>query len=290
MEIAHVPVMLEEILEALRVKKSGIYVDGTVGLGGHAEGIFRSAAGCTVVGMDVDGEALEIARNRLKSYDIHLVRDKFSNMEAVVKSLGYKEVDGVLLDLGVSSLQFKAKGRGFSFLKDEPLDMRMDRRQKLTAARIINEYSEKDLAHVLWQYGEERFSRKIARVIVNVREERTIETCRELAQIIEKTLGRRGRIHLATKTFQALRIEVNKELVELSMAMDAGMNILKVEGRFCVLSYHSLEDRIVKHSFKEMTHKGLVTIITKRPLIPQKEERHLNPSSRSAKLRVAEKL
>ncbi len=290
MEIAHVPVMLEEVLKALRVKKSGIYVDGTIGLGGHAEGILRSAAGCTLVGIDQDGEALEIAKERLKNYDVHLVRDKFSNMEVVVKALGYKEVHGILLDLGISSLQLKAEGRGFSFLRDEPLDMRMDRRPKLTAAKIINEYSEKDLAYVLWQYGEERFSRKIAKAIVNAREKRTIKTCRELSQIIEKAVGRKGRIHPATKTFQALRIEVNKELTELSMAMNAGIKILKAEGRFCVLSYHSLEDRIVKHSFKELAHKGLVAIITRKPLVPKKEERHSNPSSRSAKLRVAEKL
>ena len=290
MEIAHVPVMLEEILEALRLKSSGIYIDGTVGLGGHAEGILKRSQGCTLIGIDQDEEALRIAGERLGSYDVRLVRDNFSNMEAVIKDLGYKEVDGILLDLGVSSLQLKAEGRGFSFLKDEPLDMRMDRRQRLTAAEVINEYSEKDIANVLWQYGEEKFSRRIARAIVAARTKRAIETCRELSDIVEKAVKRRGRIHPATKTFQALRIEVNKELAKLSMAMEAGVNILKAEGRFCVLSYHSLEDRIVKRSFKELARKGLLSIITKRPLVPGKEERHLNPSSRSAKLRVAEKI
>lgn len=290
MGITHIPVMSGEVTKALKVKKSGIYVDGTVGSGGHAECMFQRAGGCTVVGIDRDDEALEIAKERLKDYDVHLVRDNFSNMEAVVKEIGYKEVDGVLLDLGVSTIQLKAEERGFSFLKDENLDMRMDRRQRLTAAWIVNEYSEKDLAHVLWNYGEERFGRRISKAIINVRMKKPIRTCRELSQIIEKAVGRRGRIHPATKTFQALRIEVNKELTELSMAVDAGTNIIKSGGRICVLSYHSLEDRIVKHSFRELARKGIITVITKKPLVPEKEEQLLNPSSRSAKLRVAEKL
>ena len=297
MGITHIPVMSGEVIKALKVKTSGIYVDGTVGSGSHAEYILQRAGECTVVGIDRDDEALEIAKERLKDYDVHLVRDNFSNMETVVKEIGYKGVDGVFLDLGVSTLQLKAEGRGFSFLKDENLDMRMDRRQRFTAAGIVNEYSEKDLAHVLWNYGEERFSRRISKAIVNVRMKKPIRTCRELSQIIEKAVGRygsipsrRGRIHPATKTFQALRIEVNKELTELSMAVDAGTNIIKSGGRICVLSYHSLEDRIVKHSFRELARKGIVTVITKKPLIPEKKEQLLNPSSRSAKLRVAEKL
>ena len=291
MEIAHVPVMLEEVLRMLKVKKSGIYIDGTVGLGGHAEGILKSVeGGCTLIGIDKDEEALKIAKERLKGFDVHLIRDRFPNADAVISNLGYREVDGILLDLGVSTLQLKSEGRGFSFLKDEPLDMRMDNRQTLTALRIISRYTEKDLAHILWQYGEERFSRKIARAIVNAREQKPIRTCRELSQIIEKAIGRKGRIHPATKTFQALRIEVNKELTELSMAINSGINILKSGGRFCILSYHSLEDRIVKHSFKELARKGMVSIITKKPLIPEKEEQRLNPSSRSAKLRAVEKL
>ena len=291
MEIAHVPVMVEEVLRMLKVKKSGIYIDGTVGLGGHAEGILKSVeGGCTLIGIDKDEEALKIAKERLKGFDVHLIRDRFPNTDAVISNLGYREVDGILLDLGVSTLQLKSEGRGFSFLKDEPLDMRMDNRQTLTALRIISGYPEKDLAHILWQYGEERFSRKIARAIVNAREQKPIRTCRELSQIIEKAIGRKGRIHPATKTFQALRIEVNKELTELSMAINTGINILKSGGRFCILSYHSLEDRIVKHSFKELAHKGMVSIITKKPLIPKKEEQRLNPSSRSAKLRTVEKL
>jgi 16S rRNA (cytosine1402-N4)-methyltransferase len=297
MSIVHVPVMLEEVIEAMKVKKSGVYVDGTVGLGGHAEGILRSiAGGCTLVGIDRDSEALEIAKKRLKNKDVHLVKDNFSNIVSIVKKLGYKEVDGILLDLGVSSLQLKAEGRGFSFLKEEPLDMRMDKGQELTAGRIVNVYAERELTDILWRYGEERFCRRIARAIVAARSQSPIKTCRELAQIIEKTVrrGRKfyfpGRIHPATRTFQALRIEVNKELTALSLAIEAGVTILKHEARFCVLSYHSLEDRIIKHSFRQMAKNGLVAIITKKPLVPSEDERDANPSSRSAKLRVVEKV
>lgn len=282
------PVMLKEVLEALMVKKSGVYVDGTVGLGGHAEGILSS--GCTLIGIDRDKEALEMSKKRLKKYNVFFAKDNFSNMEAVVKGLGYENVDGILLDLGVSTLHLKEEMRGFSFLKDEPLDMRMDQQQRLTAGMIVNKYSEKDLANLLWKYGEERFSRRIARAVVSARGKSAINTCRDLSRIIEKTVGRRSRIHPATKTFQALRIEVNRELAELSMAMNAWINILKSGGRFCVLSYHSLEDRIVKHSLRGLARKGLAAIITKRPLIPKREELESNPSSRSAKLRVAERL
>jgi len=298
MEIAHIPVMLEEVMEALKVKKNGIYLDGTVGLGGHAQGILEKTGGeCTIIGIDQDSEAIELAGERLNGSNVHLVRDDFLHMESVVRNLGYKEVDGIFLDLGVSTLQLKAGGRGFSFLKDEPLDMRMDQGQRLTAADIVNKYPEKDLAHVLWQYGEERFSRKIARAIIDAREIRPVTTCMELSQLIEKTVRRGGRhlslsvrIHPATRTFQALRIEVNKELTKLSMALHEGVNILGAGGRFCVLSYHSLEDRIVKHSFRDMAQRGVVSIITRKPLVPAKEEKELNPSSRSAKLRVAEKI
>lgn len=290
MEVVHIPVLLEEVLEGMNVKSSGVYVDGTVGPGGHAEGILRKCKGCTLIAIDQDIEALKIATKRLEGFHVHFENDRFSNMKETINRLGYTHVDGALLDLGASSLQLKSKGRGFSFLEDEPLDMRMDRRQELTALNIVNRYSEKNLADIVWKYGEERLSRKIARAIVRARDRKKIRTCRELSQIIEKAVGRRGRIHPATKTFQSLRIEVNKELMELSMGINAGINILKRKGRFCVLSYHSLEDRIVKHTFKEFERKGQISIITKKPLVPKKEERWLNPSSRSAKLRIAEKL
>lgn len=291
MEIEHVPVLVREVIEMLRPQGIGIYVDATVGLGGHAEEILRRAKGCTLIGIDRDDRALDRAKERLRDYtNVHLMRDCFSNMKAVVHGLGYRKVNGILLDLGVSSLHLKSEGGGFSFLKDEPLDMRMDRRQNLTAEKIVNQYSEKDLAAIIWQYGEERLSRKIARAIVHGRRKKPIQSCKELAKIIEKIIGRRGRIHPATRTFQALRIEVNRELQELSAAIDAGTHLLETRGRFCVLSYHSLEDRIVKNAFRKLAKDGLFTIITKKPLVPSQQEQQANPSSRSAKLRVGERI
>lgn len=290
MNIIHIPVMRDEVIENMNVKNSGIYVDATVGLGGHAEGILHGAEECTLIGIDRDPEALDRARSRLMEYtNVHLVRENFSNIRSVVNSLGYTKVDGILLDLGVSTLHLKSGGRGFSFLKDEPLDMRMDKEQDLTAEKVINTYPEKDLADLIWKYGEERRSRRIARSIAYARQKRPVRSCRELALIIEKSVGRRGRIHPATRTFQAVRIEVNRELEQLTTALTSGADILAEEGRLCVISYHSLEDRIVKNAFRELAKKGLFRIITKKPLTPGQEEKKGNPSSRSAKLRVAER-
>jgi len=287
--VIHLPVMLKEVLDGLMIKENGIYVDGTIGTGGHAEGILRAAKGCVVIGIDKDESAIKIAGERLAGYNLYLVREDFSNMDLIVKSLGYEVVDGILLDLGLSSLQLKDTGRGFSFLSDEPLDMRMDRRQRLTAYEIVNNYSEDALATLIYKYGEERFSRRIARAIVRERERAPISSCKELAGIIERTVGRRGRIHPATRTFQALRIEVNKELDALSTVIDKGAGILRKGGRFCILSYHSLEDRIVKNAFKRLSKEGIFNIITKKPLKPSTEEVCSNPSSRSARLRIGER-
>jgi len=291
MSVEHIPVMLKEVTEMLQLQHDGIYIDATVGLGGHAEAILQYTHGCTLIGIDRDEKAMELTRERLSKYsNVHLVKDNFSNMKTVVNNLGFSGVDGIILDAGVSTLHLKSEGRGFSFLKDEPLDMRMNQSQKLTAQEVVNRYSEKDLATIIWQYGEERFSRKIAREIVYARKKKTITSCKELAEIIEKAIGRRGRIHPATRTFQAIRIEVNKELEELSKAVESGAELLHTGGRFCVLSYHSLEDRIVKNAFKNLAKNGLFNIITKKPLVPGREERELNPSSRSAKLRVGERI
>jgi len=291
MGIVHVPVMREEVLENLVLKESGIYVDATVGLGGHAEGILQNTPKCVLIGIDRDDEALKIAGERLGGYEnVHFVRDSFSNIKSAVSSLGFNEVDGILLDLGFSTFQMKSDNRGFSFLKDEPLDMRMDRRQELTAEMIVNTYHWQKLADVIWKYGEERRSRRIARGIIYAREKKRIESCSELAAIIEKSIGRKQRIHPATRTFQALRIEVNRELEQIAAVIDEGSDILKKEGRLCILAYHSLEDRIVKNAYKKLAKEGLFNIITKKPLIPRREEQRENPSSRSAKLRVAERI
>jgi 16S rRNA (cytosine1402-N4)-methyltransferase len=289
MEIHHVPVMREDVLEALRVKENGVYVDATIGLGGHAEGIFRMADGCTVIGIDRDDSALEMTRRRLRGHHLHLVKDRFSNIKGVVDGLGYERVDGIILDIGVSTLHLKSDGRGFSFLKDDPLDMRMDQGQELTAEEVINRYPEKELADVIWRYGEERFSRRIARKIVDARRKKPVSSCKELSRIVEKAVGRRGRIHPATRTFQALRIEVNKELDELTAAIDEGVPLLRTGGRLCALSYHSLEDRIVKNAFKRLAKEGMLKIITRKPLVPGPRELETNPSSRSAKLRIGER-
>ena len=291
MNVVHVPVMREEVIENMNLKNSGIYVDATVGLGGHAEGILHNAKECTLIGIDRDQEALDRAGERLMEYgSVHLFRDSFSNMKSVVNTLGYSRVNGILLDLGVSTLHLKSDGRGFSFLKDEPLDMRMDKGQDLTAEKVINTYYEKDLADIIWKYGEERRSRRIAKSIVYARRKSPVRSCRELAVIIEKSIGRRGRIHPATRTFQAVRIEVNRELDQLTAALETGAGMLAENGRLCVISYHSLEDRIVKNAFRELAKKGLFRIITKKPLTPCQEEKKVNPSSRSAKLRAAERL
>jgi len=291
MHVEHIPVMLKEVTEMLQPRQDGIYVDATVGLGGHAEGILRNSGGCTLIGIDKDDKAIEIAAERLKEYsNVYLVRDSFSNMKAVVNGLGFSRVSGILLDAGVSTLHLKAEGRGFSFSKDEPLDMRMDQSQDLTAEKVVNGYSQFDLADVIWKYGEERFSRKIARAIVHARNKKPVRSCRELAEIIEKAIGRKGRIHPATRTFQAIRIEVNRELEELSTAIRSGAELLDRGGKFCILAYHSLEDRIVKNAFKKLAKEGLFNIITKKPLVPCQQEQKQNPSSRSAKLRVGERI
>lgn len=287
----HVPVMLEEVLNALNIKKTGIYVDATVGLGGHAEGILKSAPDCTLIGIDRDDEAVAIASERLGHYkNVYFARNNFSHIKEIVNGLDFKKVNGILLDLGISVLHIKSEGRGFSFLRDEPLDMRMDRRRKLTAGKIINTYPEKELADLIWKFGEERNSRRIARAIVYARRRKSIQSCKELSLIIEKAAGRRGRIHPATRTFQALRIKVNNELDELSAAVTEGADMLEKEGRFCILSYHSLEDRIIKNAFKRLARDGIFHIITKKPLMPGRQEKIQNPSSRSAKLRVAERI
>lgn len=291
MKINHVPVMRDEVLENMNIKKNGIYIDATVGLGGHSRGILDKENECVLIGIDRDDAALERSQEHFKDdNNVSLVRDSFSNIASVASKLGYEKVDGILLDLGVSTLHLKSDDRGFSFMSDEALDMRMDRRQKLTAKEIINRYSEKDLANIIWEYGEEGRSRRIARAIVWSRQRKPIHSCSELAAIIEKSIGRRGRIHPATRTFQALRIVVNKELNELSSVLESGAGILEKQGRMCVISYHSLEDRIVKNAFKKLAKEGLFRIITKKPLTPSQEEKKFNPSSRSAKFRVVERL
>lgn len=287
----HLPVLLNEVIEFMDVRQNGIYVDATVGLGGHSENLLRCMGpGGKIIGIDRDDGALGIAEKRLSDKRVILRRGSFADMEGLLQAEGISSVDGVLLDLGVSMLQLKTPSRGFSFLSDERLDMRMDSRQKKSARDVVNSYSEKELARILKEYGEERLSRKIAAAILRRRNKDTIDTCSELADIVETVYGGRGRIHPATRTFQALRIEVNGELQQLTSGLEAAQRLLKHGGRLCVIAYHSLEDRIVKRFLAERSKEGAWKILTKKPVTASAEEQRTNPSSRSAKLRAAEKI
>jgi 16S rRNA (cytosine1402-N4)-methyltransferase len=243
-----------------------------------------------VVGIDRDDEALARTAERLSDSRLILKKGSFSDMESILHSQGMNNADGVLFDLGVSMMQLKDLGRGFSFLSKERLDMRMDSSQELSAWDVVNGYSEKELLRILREYGEEYRAAKIVRSLLHERDKKSIDTCSELAEIISRSIGRQGKVHPATKTFQALRIEVNRELDELKKGLDASLRILRKGGRFCVISYHSLEDRVVKHYIKENAKTEVLKQLMKKPLSPGIEEIRANPSSRSAKLRGAEKL
>jgi len=303
---SHTPVMLKEAIQSLSIQPGGRYVDCTLGGGGHAAAIMQhSAPGGQLLGIDADPEAIKVARMKLEAYgsSVLLVNDNFVNLEAICVKNNFKPVHGILFDLGLSSLQLNGSNRGFSFQSEAPLDMRFNPDQKVTAADIINTYPEAELARIIWEYGEEGYSRRIARCIVK---ERPVKTSLELAQIVERALGsRRGRIHPATKTFQALRIAVNSELEHLELALKQAVNLLGFEGRLVVLSYHSLEDRIVKRFFKQESsdcicppqamnctcnHTARLRLITKKTITPSAEEVKINPRSRSARLRAAERV
>ncbi|NWF51474.1 MAG: 16S rRNA (cytosine(1402)-N(4))-methyltransferase RsmH [Nitrospirae bacterium] len=282
--------MLKEAIEVLNPVLGGIYVDATIGTGGHSEEILKFiGSDGRLIGIDRDIEALKITSDRLKDKRVILKKGNFSDMENILSKEGISEVDGILFDLGVSILQIKRPERGFSFNSDMSLDMRMDQEQTFSAWDVVNRYSEKELERIFKELGEERFSKRIARVIVRYRTKKTIDTCSELSKIVDRYV-KRGKIHPATKVFQALRIEVNRELDELKAGLDASLRILKKAGRLCVISYHSLEDRIVKHFISDCSKKGLMKRLFKKPLIPGSDEKRVNPSSRSARLRAAEKI
>jgi len=290
MSIVHLPVLEREVSELLDLHKGGIYVDATVGLGGHSEMILKMIGqDGRVIGLDRDDEALKQAAARLSDVRVTLKKATFSNMEATMHSLGMPEADGVLFDLGVSMMQLRDTARGFSFLSEERLDMRMDSRQILSAWDVVNTYAEQELIRIIREYGEEFRAARVVREIVRSREKKTIDTCAELAGIISRVLGRSGRTHPATRVFQALRIEVNRELDELKAGLASSLSMLKQGGRLCVISYHSLEDRIVKNFIRDNAKAGKVIQLTKKPIVASREEMRNNPSSRSAKLRGAEK-
>jgi 16S rRNA (cytosine1402-N4)-methyltransferase len=306
MDAPHQSVLYQEIIHALQPVSGGHYVDGTLGAGGHARGIMEaSAPDGRLLGLDVDPQALAIARKTLAPYEqrIHLAQASYASLSDQLARLGWDAVDGILLDLGASSMQFDTPERGFSFMQDAPLDMRFGPHMEQTAADLVNRLSERELADLIYQYGEERDSRKIARAIVRAR---PVHTTRELVAAIEAVSPRRGdRIHPATRTFQALRIAVNDELASIEDVLPQAVSVLKPGGRLAVISFHSLEDRIVKDFLREQSRdlanppyeriyeverKATLKEVNRKPITPSEDEIKNNPRARSAKLRIAEKL
>ncbi len=310
MEFDHTPVLPEECLRYLNIRPEGIYVDGTLGGAGHSSLICGALSERgQLIGIDRDEDALRAAGERLKDHScqIHLVHDNYTRIGTILAERGIEAVDGALLDLGVSSFQLDAPERGFSYMRDAPLDMRMDQRQDFTAFDVVNGYSEKELCRVIREYGEERWASRISRFIVRERESEPIRTSSRLVEIIKSAMpasARREGPHPAKRTFQAIRIEVNGELEGLKEALTEFCDALAPGGRFCVITFHSLEDRIVKECFRKREDPcecppglpcvcgkvGDVTRITRKPVCPSKEEMESNPRARSAKLRVIEKI
>ena len=308
MEFKHIPVLLEECIKGLNIKKDGIYVDGTLGGAGHTSKILEllSQEGL-LIGIDRDEEALNAAQKRLSQYNnVAYVHSNHDEIKNILSDLKIPKVDGILLDLGVSSYQLDEEKRGFSYISDAPLDMRMDKSEKLTAEYIVNNYSEESIANIIYEYGEEKFSRSIAKNICEYRKNKKIETTKELVEIIEKSIPNSAKKngHPAKRTFQALRIEVNNEIKPLIRTIEDCIDVLKPKGRLCVITFHSLEDRAVKEAYLSAQgkctcpgdlpycvcgYKSHGRIITKKPIIPTEEEMTENSRSKSAKLRIFEK-
>ena len=310
-DMPHKPVLYKEIIHALQPGSGGRYVDGTLGAGGHARGILEaSAPDGQLLGIDVDPQALTIARETLAPYEhrIHLVQASYTTLSDQLKQIGWSEVDGIVLDLGASSMQFDTYERGFSFQHDAPLDMRFGPQMLQTAADLVNTYSERELADLIYEYGEDRDARKIAQAIVK---SRPLHTTRELVAVIESVSPRRGSfgklrsVHPATRTFQALRIAVNEELASIESVLPHAVASLRSGGRLAVISFHSLEDRIVKEFIREQSkdlinppyerryeveRKAIIKEVNRKPVQPSEEETKDNPRARSAKLRIAEKI
>jgi len=292
----HQPVFSKEIIEYLDPKSGQVFFDGTLGLGGHASEILEKLGPKgKYIGVDQDQSALELAKERLNKYTdlCCFVHDNFRNIGRILKKLDIDTVDGIILDLGVSSVQVDDEHRGFSFRFDASLDMRMNQKQKRSCYDIVNTLSEDELAQIIKEYGEERFSKRIARRIVLERSKGAIESTKQLADIVLKVQPgqkNRQRIHPATRTFQALRIAVNEELVSLKEVLDECTAYLKVGARIAVISFHSLEDRIVKHKFRECVKEKKLKLIVKKPIRPHQDELDINPRARSAKLRIAERI
>ena len=308
LKFEHKPVMLNECIQGLQIKKNGIYVDGTLGGAGHSKEIAKRLENTgLLIGIDRDEEALKAARENLKSYkNVKYIHGNHDDIVEILKNENIEEVDGILLDLGVSSYQLDERNRGFSYLGENTLDMRMDKTQQLTAKKIVNEYSAEELSNIIYEYGEERYAKKIAYNICKKRKEKTIETTKELVEIIENSIpkSKQNDGHPAKRTFQAIRIEVNNEIKPLYNTARKCIELLKDEGRLCIITFHSLEDRAVKNAYvdaqgkctcpKDLPYcvcgaKSEGKIINKKPIIATQEEQEENPRSKSAKLRIFEK-
>jgi len=311
----HIPVLYKATLDNIVTNKEGIYLDCTLGGGGHSEGILRKLEGeGKLISIDQDQQAIDFAKKRLEKFGNRweVYKDNFENLDTVLYLAGHDKIDGILMDIGVSSTQLDDPDRGFSFRYDTKLDMRMNKNAKVSAYEVVNQYEEGELARIIFEYGEEKASRKIARLIVEAREEGPIETTGELVEIIKKAVPfRRSKNknqkskHPATQTFQAIRIEVNRELEVLKTAIDKAVNCLKPGGRLGIITFHSLEDRIVKNKFRDLAtncicppelpicmcnNKAKVKLVTRKPIAPTEEELEFNIRARSSKLRVIEKI
>ena len=308
MEFKHKPVLLEETIEGLKIKEDGIYVDGTLGGAGHSKEILkRLSSKGMLIGIDRDEEALKAAKENLKQYsNVKYVHGNHDEIEEILKKLNIEKVDGILLDLGVSSYQLDERNRGFSYLGENELDMRMDKSQELSAKNVVNEYPEEKLADIIYEYGEERFSKQIARNICEYRKEKEIHTTKQLVEIIEKSIpkSKQNDGHPAKRTFQAIRIEVNDEIKPLYNTVKDCIDCLNPQGRLCIITFHSLEDRTVKNAMLEAKGKctcppdlpycvcgaeSLGKVITRKPIVATKMEQEENSRSKSAKLRIFEK-
>jgi 16S rRNA (cytosine1402-N4)-methyltransferase len=310
MEFKHKSVLLKESIDGLNIKEDGIYVDGTLGGAGHSSVILEhlSSKG-KLIGIDRDKDALKASQEKLKNYkNFYPVHDNHANIKAILEKLNIESVDGILLDLGVSSYQLDEASRGFSYMQDAPLDMRMNKEDSLTAYDVVNKYSEERLSNIFFEYGEERYSKLIAKKIVEKRKEKNIETTLQLVEIIKSSMPKKAlneKQHPAKRVFQAIRIEVNEELIKLKQAVIDCIMSLNNEGRLAIITFHSLEDKIVKHAYEQMQgkctcpsglpicvcgYKSYGRIINKKPIVSDEEELNLNPRARSAKLRIFERI
>lgn len=297
--MTHISVLKNESIDGLAIKNGDIIIDGTLGGGGHTlEMIKRFGKSIKIIGLDLDIDARARTEEKIKDLpnDFIFFNKGFQDIDQVLDEMGVEKVDGILLDLGISSFQLEVAGRGFSFLKDEPLLMTMKKNpeeEDVTAKDIVNTWEEETIANIIYGFGEEKYSRKIAKAIVLARQEKSIETTFDLVEIIDKAVGKNYRgmkIHPATRTFQALRIATNSELTNLEKVLEKGFDCLKSGGRISVITFHSLEDRIVKKAFVSLKEKGVGIIVNKKPIVPSEEELKENPRARSSKLRLLEKV